>query len=225
MSDEPMGRRVLQGMAANLASIGRRAERLRIRIVIHPDQFVVLNSESQRIVRTSVKILVKHGLAFDLLGLPRSPWATMIIHGGKAGRGQQLVEQIEKLDDSVRSRLALENDERAYGAMEIIDICRRAHVPMVFDNHHHAIKEKLTSYEDESVARMLRAAAKTWPQKAWQLVHLSNGAAAFADARHSDLIDLVPSAYRLAPWIEVEAKGKEKAIERLRQRELRSPTR
>jgi UV DNA damage endonuclease len=191
---------------------------LNIRIVVHPDQFVVLNSENPKVARTSVRILEKHALAMDLMGLPRSPWAAMTIHGGKSGRAEALVAQIANLPESVRFRLVLENDEYAYSASEILDICRRAHVPMVFDNHHHVIHEKLASHEDVSVARFVRAARSTWPNRSWQMVHLSNGITGVHDRHHSEFIDVLPSAYRNVRWIEVEATGKECAIARLRAR-------
>lgn len=216
MSDEAVGERVLRSMAANLSSVGRRAQTLGIRVIQHPDQFVVLNSESENVVRTSVKILEKHGLAFDLMGLPRSPWAAMNIHGGKAGRSAELVRTIRQLPPEVRSRLTLENDERAYGAAEILDVCRDAGVPMVFDAHHHVVHDGLDSYEHPSVAKFTRAAAATWPDPSWQVVHLSNGHDAFADPRHSEQIVEFPSSFLHAPWIEIEARGKDCAIERLR---------
>jgi UV DNA damage endonuclease len=216
LSDQGAGRDVLAGMAALLSSVGRRAERLGIRVLMHPDQFVVVNSERAAVRHASAAILEKHGLAFDLLGLPRSPWAAIIIHGGKSGRSDELVDAIRRLPPSVWQRLALENDESAYGSAEILDVCRRAGVPMVFDAHHHVIKERLETYEHPSVADMTRAAGGTWPDPSWQIVHLSNGRDAFADRRHSDLIARVPSAYAAVPWIEVEARGKELAIEQLR---------
>jgi UV DNA damage endonuclease len=218
LSDEGVGSEVLEGMAAMLSSIGRRAERLGIRVVIHPDQFVVLNSESEKVVKTSILILEKHARAFDLMGLPKTSWAAMNVHGGKAGRGDELVDVIKGLPESIRGRLTLENDERAYGAEEILQICRRAGVPMIFDNLHHVVKEGLASYEDPSVAKYVEAAAGTWPRREWQIVHLSNGLEGFADKRHSDLIEVVPSAYWGVPWVEVEAKGKECAIAGLRER-------
>ena len=106
-------------------------------------------------------------------------------------------------------------DEYVYSAAEILDVCRRARVPMVFDAHHHVCRERLASYEDQSVAHFLAAARETWPDPAWQLTHISNGRTAFNDRHHSDLITEMPTAYRAAPWIEVEAKHKELAIERL----------
>ena len=87
---------------------------------------------------------------------------------------------------------------------------------MVFDAHHHVVHEKLDSYDDPSVGEMLALARETWPVPAWQMVHISNGRESFNDPRHSDLITDMPPAYRAAPWIEVEAKLKEVAIERLR---------
>ena len=218
LSDEPIGEAVLRGMAANLSSIGRRVRRLGMRVVLHPDQFVVLNSESDAVVRTSEMIMDKHARAFDLMGLPRSSWSAMILHGGKSGRGDELVRTIRALPANVKRRLVLENDEYAYGAADILDICRRAKVPMVFDAHHHVIKETLNSYDHPSIARFTRLARETWPKPDWQIVHISNGAAGFRDRNHSDYIESVPRAYAKVSWIEVEARGKERAIALLKEK-------
>ena len=40
----------------------------------------------------------------------------------------------------------------------------------------------------------------------------------FRDRNHSDYIDAVPRAYAKVPWIEIEARAKERAIARLRER-------
>ena len=216
MSDEPLGTKILKDMAANLSTVGRRAERLGIRVLVHPDQFCVLSSETPLVVRNSVKILKKYALSMDLMGLPRTPWACILIHGGKAGRSDQLVRQIEKLPDGVRTRLCLENDEYSYSSADILDVCRRTGVPMIFDNHHHVIKEKLDSFDDPSLAEAVTAARATWPDPSWQVVHLSNGKDGFRDRQHSELVADVPAAYRGVPWIEVEAKGKEEAIAGIR---------
>jgi UV DNA damage endonuclease len=149
------------------------------------------------------------------LGQPRSPWAAITIHGGKGGRAAALAHEVRRLPDLVRSRLVLENDERAYGADEILAACKDAGVPMVFDAHHHVIHDRLDSYDDPTVAASLQAAAGTWPDPSWQLVHISNGRTRFHDMAHSDFISVMPACYRQAPWIEVEAKAKDEAISRL----------
>ncbi|MCA1576944.1 MAG: UV DNA damage repair endonuclease UvsE [Acidobacteria bacterium] len=219
-ADDPLGEDVLEEFAEGVAATGQRALDLGIRLVLHPDQFVVLNSESPQVVENSIKILQTHARVMDMLTQPRSCWALIEIHGGKSGRGQQLARVIRQLPKAIRSRLALENDEYSYSASEILEVCRAARVPMVFDAHHHVVHEKLESYEDASIAEILRAARETWPVPEWQLVHISNGRESFNDRRHSDLISAMPSAYRNAPWIEVEAKHKELAIEKLKDESL-----
>jgi UV DNA damage endonuclease len=143
---------------------------------------------------------------------PRSPWALLEIHGGKAKRADALVAAISRLPDAIRCRLGLENDEYSYGAEEIHAVCLRAGVPMVFDAHHHIVHDKLDSYEHPSVGDMLLKARATWPDPAQQLVHISNGREGFNDRQHADLIATMPSSYAQAPWIEIEAKSKEEAI-------------
>lgn len=215
MEDE-IGTNILEEMSVDLGKIGQRAEKLGIRMVLHPDQFVVLSSDSPEVVQTSIKILARHARNLDLLGLPRSPWSLMNIHGGKSQRSERLVNVILQLPEAIKSRLTLENDEYAYNAEEILAVCQQAEIPMVFDAHHHICHENLDSYDDPSVASMLYAARTTWVNPDWQLVHISNGEKAFNDRKHSDLITAMPNVYHQVPWIEVEAKHKEAAIASLR---------
>lgn len=216
-SDEAPGDALVGTFADELQAIGTAAMAAGIRLVMHPDQFVVLNSDTPAVIETSIRLLErKHARLLDLLGQPRSPWAAIELHGGKGGRAERLVEVIRGLPAAIRSRLVLENDERAYGAEAILAVCRAAGVPMVFDAHHHVVQAGLASYDDPSVARLLALARETWPDPAWQLVHISNGRTRFADPHHSDRITAMPDAFRQAPWIEVEAKFKDVAIAELR---------
>jgi UV DNA damage endonuclease len=215
-ADTELGGNVLQSMSEEIRKTGDRASSLGIRLVLHPDQFVVLSSDKIDVVKNSIKILATHALILDMLGQPRSPAALMNIHGGKSDRSAQLKSVIRDLPESIRSRLTFENDEYAYSSSEILEVCLDAGVPMVFDAHHHVIHEHLETYDDPSVAEMLAASRVTWPLPEWQLVHISNGKEFFADPRHSDLISVMPECYYNAPWIEVEAKLKELAIDKLR---------
>ncbi|AFY41798.1 UV DNA damage repair endonuclease UvsE [Nostoc sp. PCC 7107] len=214
--EDQIGENILEEMSDDLSKIGQRALALGIRMVLHPDQFVVLSSDSPEVVQTSINILARHARDLDLLGLPRSPWSLMNIHGGKSQRAEKLVKVISQLSEAIKSRLTLENDEYAYSASEILAVCQQAEIPLVFDAHHHICHENLDSYDDPSVATMFEAARSTWKNPDWQLVHISNGETAFKDRKHSDLITDMPSIYHQAPWIEVEAKRKEEAIAYLR---------
>src|SRR5690349_10544597 len=124
-SDEAFGRAILDEFAAELGEIGTDAFQRGLRLVLHPDQFVVLSSDSEQVVENSVKILKMHARTMDMLKQPRSEWAAMTIHGGKSERADRMVENIAKLPEEIRSRIVLENDEHAYSSAEIVDICRR----------------------------------------------------------------------------------------------------
>jgi UV DNA damage endonuclease len=220
-SDEAFGSEILEEFAPILGETGKAAIEKGLRLVLHPDQFVVLSSDSDEVVKNSVKILKMHARTMDLLAQPRSEWAAINIHGGKSNRIDKLVASIEKLPEEIRSRLTFENDEYAYSSKEILEVCRRAQVPMIFDAHHHICREKLEDYNHPSVEEAFRAARETWANPANQMVHISNGRGKFGDRAHSDLISTMPEVFRFAPWIEVEAKHKEIAIAKLQTEWLR----
>jgi UV DNA damage endonuclease len=221
-SDDEMGAAILDEFVEELKLVGEVAMREGVRLVLHPDQFVVLNSDRPEVIENSLKILRMHAHTFDLMGLPRSTWALMNIHGGKGDRADRLINTIQELPDNIRSRITLENDEYTYGVDQILPICQATGIPLVFDAHHHIIHEHLESYEDPSVIRGFEAARETWSDLDLQLVHISNGAETFADQHHSDYITVMPSCYRNAPWIEIEAKQKEFAIKKLQEEWLYS---
>lgn len=220
-SDEEMGAQLLTEYADELAQIGTNAIQRNLRLVLHPDQFVVLSSDSESVVENSIKILKMHARTMDLLNQPRSEWAVMNIHGGKGDRIDKLVAVVSELPDEIRSRVTFENDEHAYSSAQILEVCRRARVPFVFDAHHHIVREKLEDYNDPSVTEMFYAARETWAIPENQLVHISNGREKFADRAHSDLVFTMPEVFRFAPWIEVEAKHKELAIRQLQKEWLK----
>jgi UV DNA damage endonuclease len=214
-SDESFGAEILEEFAPVLGEIGKDALEKSLRLVLHPDQFVVLSSDSHDVIKNSVKILKMHAKTMDLLGQPRSEWAAINIHGGKSNRIDKLVESIENLPEEIRSRITFENDEYAYSSKQILEVCRRAKVPMLFDAHHHICRENLEDYNHPSVAEAFWAARETWTNPENQMVHISNGREKFGDRAHSDLITAMPDVFRFAPWIEVEAKHKEIAIAKL----------
>lgn len=216
-SDEPFGRSIQQEFSDRLAAAGARAINNGLRLVLHPDQYVVLSSDSETVVANSIKILTMHANLMDMLGQPRSEWAAMTIHGGKANRSDKMVEVISELPEGIKNRIVLENDEYAYSSEEILDVCVRSGVPMIFDAHHHVCHEGLDSFDHPSVAEYFWKARDTWADPANQMVHISNGRTHFNDRAHSDLIYTMPEVFRNAPWIEVEAKHKELAIGKLRE--------
>ncbi len=214
--EDGIGRQILQDIAPLMTGFASRANALGIRVIVHPEQFVVLSSESASVRENSINLLAHHAFIFDALGLPRSSWSAVNIHGGKSGRSNELIEVVRDLPDTVKARLTFENDEYAYSALELLEVCEKTDVPMVFDAHHHVIHERLESLNHSSVTHFTNLARQTWQPQDWQIVHLSNGRTGVQDQKHSDLIETLPEAYRGVSWIEVEAKAKEVAIASLK---------
>ncbi|WP_414657010.1 UV DNA damage repair endonuclease UvsE [Deinococcus sp. VB343] len=210
------GAAVLDHLAPLLLEAGHAFADAGIRVLMHPEQFIVLNSDRPEVREASVRAMSAHARVMDGLGLERSTWNLLLLHGGKGGRGAELQAIIPDLPDAVRLRLGLENDERAYSPAELLPICEATGTPLVFDAHHHVVHDKLDSQEDPSVREWVLRSRATWQPPEWQIVHLSNGIDGPQDRRHAHLIADFPSAYADVPWIEVEAKGKEEAIAALR---------
>ena len=212
LKGDDAGESVLRSLADELRAAGQAFQDAGIRVLMHPEQFIVLNSERPEVRQSSLHALLSHARVMDGLGLERSAWNLLLLHGGKGGRAAELQALIPDLPDTIRLRLGLENDERAYGPQDLLTVCQATGTPFVFDAHHHAVREKLPDQEHPSVREWVLAARATWQPPSWQIVHLSNGLEGHQDRRHSYLITHLPSAYHDVPWIEVEAKGKEEAV-------------
>src|SRR5215218_967515 len=59
-ADDDAGSDVLEELAEDVARTGGRATELGIRLVLHPDQFVVISSDSPQTIANSLKILETH---------------------------------------------------------------------------------------------------------------------------------------------------------------------
>lgn len=212
LKGDDTGEAVLQSLSVELQAAGEAFQTAGIRVLMHPEQFIVLNSDRPEVRQSSLHALESHARVMDGLGLERSTWNLLLLHGGKGERAAELRAIIPDLPDGIRQRLGLENDERAYGPQDLLPVCQATGTPFVFDAHHHVVREKLPDQEHASVREWVLAARQTWTPPEWQIVHLSNGIEGPQDRRHSHLITQLPSAYADVPWIEVEAKGKEEAV-------------
>ena len=103
-ADDETGADVLEEFRTEARRTGERATTLGIRLVIHPDQFVVLSSDSEQVVANSIKILETHAHVLDLLAQPRTSWTVIEIHGGKGDRAKRLARVIQTLPDAIRTR-------------------------------------------------------------------------------------------------------------------------
>lgn len=194
---------------------GVLARERNVRLSFHPDQFVVLNSPSDRTLAHSLAELDYQAEVAEWVGAD-----TINIHGGgaygdKAAALRVLRGNIVRLPARVRSRLTLENDDRIYTPSDLLPVCADTGVPLVYDVHHHRCLPDELSIE----AATARAVA-TWNRE--PLFHLSSpleGWAGPKPERHHDYIDphdFPPAWQGQTLTVEVEAKAKELAVLRLR---------
>ena len=135
------------------------------RITSHPGPFNKLTSPRESVVVNTIRDLTVHGQLFDMLGLSRTPYNKLNIHVGAHYNDRQMAlanfcRNFERLPESVRSRLTVENDDKAslYSTKELYDeVYERIGIPIVHDVHHHKF---CTGGIDDEEAML--TAAMTW---------------------------------------------------------------
>ena len=148
-----------------LFDCGLFAEEHGIRITTPPDHFVKLASPKEDVVSNAIRDLEIHGEIFDLLCLPRSPYAKINIHVGAAYGDKPFAldnfcRNFDRLPDSVKSRLTVENDDRPslYSVKDLYEsVYKRLGTPIVFDYHHHKFNTGGLSEQEA-----LELAMSTW---------------------------------------------------------------
>ncbi len=195
-----------------------------MRLTSHPGPFNKLCSPNERVVKNTIRDLEIHGEFFDMLGLSRTPYNKINIHVGAAYDSKEVAldtfcRNFERLSDSVKSRLTVENDDRPslYSTHELCEgIYKRLGIPIVFDYHHHKFRN-----DGETEEEALRLAASTWGDIT-PVVHYSESRSAeYNDPKikgnaHSDYIYSKIDDYGLDIDIMIEAKAKELALLRYR---------
>ncbi|MGL4403222.1 MAG: hypothetical protein ACRCTS_05840 [Fusobacteriaceae bacterium] len=174
----------------------------KIRLIIHPDQFVVLNSDSEKVIENSLIILSQQSKIAQLCGI-----SELILHIGKSNSIEKFQETFKRLEPFTKKILVLENCHY-YKVNEVLELCENLDIPMVLDVHH----ARITDSESYDIDRI----KKTWKEKK-PLTHISSGKSGEKDRSHSDYItkeDCLNFLWLFNDFdVEVEAKKKEKALE------------
>jgi UV DNA damage endonuclease len=195
---------------------GSLAAELGVRTSFHPDQYVVLNSPREEVVERSIAEIEYQAEVAEWVGAD-----VVNIHGGgaydsRAAALDRFARNLGRLSPRARQRLTVENDDKIYTVADLLPLCRREGVPLVYDVHHHRCLGDGLSVEEAS-----ELAAGTWDRE--PLFHISSpkeGWSGPARHRHHDYIDVADfpaSWFERRLTVEVEAKAKELAIERLQQ--------
>jgi UV DNA damage endonuclease len=148
---------------SELLEIGDYIKKYNIRISMHPDQFIILNSPSEKIVQNSINELRYHCMLLDVMHLDET--AKVQIHiGGVYGIKMEAIDRFIKtynlVGHSIKKRLIIENDDHLYTLRDCLYIHQQTGIPILFDSFHHECYNN-----GESLKSTLRAAMATWDRK------------------------------------------------------------
>ncbi len=206
-----------------LANVGKYVADNNMRITSHPGPFNVLTSPHPHVVTNCITDLSIHGEVFDMIGLSRTPYNKINIHiggayGDKESAMKRFCENFERLPDSVKSRLTVENDDKAsmYSVKDLYyGVYKHIGIPIVFDYHHHKFCDGGLSEQEA-----LEMAISSWPKDITPATHYSESRREEQEdmsirvQAHSDYVLNKIETYGNTIDVMVEAKHKELAVKK-----------
>jgi UV DNA damage endonuclease len=205
-----------------LKRIGDYSKENGVRLSCHPGPFNVLCSPNPDVVKNTIIDLELHGKVFDMMGLSHTPYNKINIHcngvyGDKTASLDRWCQNFQLLSHSVRSRMTIENDDKAsmYSVKDLMKIHECVGIPIVFDYHHHQF-----CTGDLSEQQALELAISTWPKDITPVVHYSSsrlketGNTKEKPQAHADYILEKINTYGNDVDIMLECKAKELALKR-----------
>jgi UV DNA damage endonuclease len=211
----------IDAIADTMSEAGEMAMSGGQRLSFHPGPFNCLASPNEDVVLKTIAELDAHSIQMDLMGLPQSPQAKINIHiGGAYGEHDKALERFcrnfERLLPSTRSRLTVENDDRAslFSTKMLYDgVSSRIGIPIVFDSHHHELGPQDSTYKEA-----FYMARETWQKRGVkQQCHHSNSKKQYEDSSvranaHSDWYYTPFENFGEEVDVVLECKRKEKAL-------------
>ena len=132
-------------ISEHLYAAGEFARQHGHRLTTHPGPFHVLGSPRLDVVEKSIIGLERHSEMFDLMGYEPSFHNKINIHvagayGDREATAKRWIKSWQRLSDSCKSRLVLENDDKAsmYSVRHLYELIHQEiGIPITFDYWHH----------------------------------------------------------------------------------------
>ncbi|MGC9554912.1 MAG: UV DNA damage repair endonuclease UvsE, partial [Thermoplasmatota archaeon] len=140
--------------------LGEYVDEQDIRVSMHPDQFIVLNSPHEHVYRRSIAELMYHARVLNLMRMDAT--AKIQVHVGgvyddKEASMERFAMRYKMLDDQIKKRLVVENDDVSYTIEDCLQINEMTGIPIVFDYLHHQVKKS-----KGCLSEILRRVNATW---------------------------------------------------------------
>ncbi len=159
-----------------------------IRISMHPDQFIVLNSNKEDVYHRSVDELLYHAEVLDFLGLNNTAKIQLHVGGvydAKEKSKKRFIDRYQDLDGAIKKRLVIENDEKSYSVKDCLEISEESGVPVLFDYFHHSLKN-----DGEEFCWILKKVESTWKNRdGIPMVDYSSQMMDEREGRHAESIE------------------------------------
>ena len=170
--DMPQFHNMVKESASDLALFGRYAREADVRLSFHPSQFIVLNSESEKLTLKSMWDLDSQAEMLDLMEC--GPEAVMVVHvggayGDRESGWRRWAETWKRLGEPVRRRLVLENDDIRFSAGDVLKVHEATGVKCVWDYQHHWCFNP----EGLPLVETLERFCATWPAGVRPKMHFS----------------------------------------------------
>lgn len=211
-----------------LREAGEMATHYNQRLSFHPSHFVILGSLNPVVRKNSRIELERHSQIFDEMGFVPSHYNKMNIHigsgqGGKESMMENWIKSFQKLSENCQKRIVVENDDKEsmYSVKDLYEgIYQKVQVPITFDIHHHRVGNQGGLSESEAAI----LAASTWTDGNF-VIHHSSSKKIFEDENskpvaHADFVYEEILDWGTDAWIMCEAKAKEQAIIKYRDKLL-----
>lgn len=171
----------------DLEYIGKLIKDNNLRVDAHPDQFNVINSDRESVVENTLRTL---NMQVDLFEAMNYEQGKLVIYIGGAKGGKDIaldrfINNLKNFPKRITDRLILENDDKTFNAKEVLQICEKTNLPMVFDIHHHNCNNC-----EEDIKSLLPQIFKTWEdEELVPKIHFSSPREFEKDRKHADYID------------------------------------
>ncbi|MBO7746702.1 UV DNA damage repair endonuclease UvsE [Paenibacillus sp. MWE-103] len=131
-------------LEAAFADVGAYARDKGMRVSFHPDHFCVFSTPRPEVLAKSAEDLNYHVTMLEHMGL--GPMTKCNIHvggayGDKPASLERFIRQFGALEERLRVRVTLENDDKTFTARETLHAAEAVGAPMVLDIHHHAVND------------------------------------------------------------------------------------
>ena len=200
-----------------------------MRVDFHPDQFTVLNSTKKEVIENTIISLNYHCSILKALKIENP---TIILHVGSSVLGKdnsikRFINNFNKLPNYLKESIAIENDDKTYNILDVLELCKKIDVPFVLDYHHHVCNNN-----NIEIQKYYKEIFSTWKEKTPKIHFSSPKNKTKKEIRsHHDYInsdDFIPFIESIKYLntnldIMIEAKAKDEALFKL-VRELKFKT-